>query len=196
MTDYEDETIVVGSVVDADRGHLPYALVHGESLVACAAWALGQAGVRTVDLDSGWDQIQAEGWPIVLHDALCPMTPAEFVAECVEVSLAEDSVVVGVRPVTDTVKVIADGQVGATVDRDDLIAVTSPVVLPSSVVAALDGPPGSDLAALVSGLAAAGRPVRTIPAPAQGRRVASEEDLRVLEALTAPGSDERELLGY
>ena len=38
------------SCVDEGRGALPYALIHGEALVACAAWALGEAGVTPVDI--------------------------------------------------------------------------------------------------------------------------------------------------
>jgi 2-C-methyl-D-erythritol 4-phosphate cytidylyltransferase len=53
------------------------------------------------------------------------------------------------------------------------------------VVAALDGVPTLDLAALVAELATR-FPVETLEAPAQARRVADDSDLRVLEALTAP----------
>ena len=41
-------------MVETDRGSLPFALVHGEPLVACAAWALGEAGVHLVDLGTEW----------------------------------------------------------------------------------------------------------------------------------------------
>ena len=107
---------------------------------------------------------------------------------CVEA--AADAVVVGVRPVTDTVKVVEDGYVGSTLDREGLLQVVSPVVLPPAVVAALDGLPTSDLAALVA-LLAGTYPVTTLEAPATARRVASEDDLRLLEALTAAPPDPR-----
>jgi hypothetical protein len=58
-------------------------------------------------------------------------------------------------------------------------------VLPAPVVAALDGLPSTDLAALVAELATR-FPVETLQAPAEARRVSSEEDLRLLEALTTP----------
>ncbi|MGN0062627.1 MAG: 2-C-methyl-D-erythritol 4-phosphate cytidylyltransferase [Nocardioides sp.] len=196
MSDFEDEPIVLGSVVDAGRGALPYGLIHGESLVACAAWALGQAGVRTIDVDSAWDEVRESGWPLVLHDALCPMTPAEFVTACLELAAEEDAVVVGVRPVTDTVKVVTDGLVGESVDRDRLWAVCSPVVLPADVVASMDAAPGADLAALVAGLAAAGHTVRTLTAPPEGRRVTSADEVRLLEELTVAERPERDLLGH
>ena len=172
-------------MVEADRGSLPFALVHGESLVATAAWALGEAGVFVVDLGTGWDAVTDADVPFVLHDALCPMTPPAFLVACVEHALERSAVTVGVRPVTDTVKELREGLVGDTVDRSALLQVVSPVVLPPAVVAALDGVPSGDFAELVAALAEQ-FPVETLEAPAAARRVADQADLRVLEALTAP----------
>lgn len=172
----------LGIVVEQGRGSLPFALVHGEALVACAAWALGEAEVTIVDATVPWETVRDEGQPLVLQDALCPMTPPEFVVECVRRAVAADVPVAGVRPVTDTVKEVADGQVGATVDREGLVALAAPVVLPPRVVRSLDAAPGPDLAALVISLA----DVELVEAPPSGRAVRSEEDVRLLEALTDP----------
>ncbi|WP_457208305.1 2-C-methyl-D-erythritol 4-phosphate cytidylyltransferase [Nocardioides sp. P5_C9_2] len=173
----------LGLVLDEDRGALPYALVHGEALVACAAWALGGAGVTPIDVGVPWSSVQTAGEAVVLHDALCPMTPAGFIADCVEQALEHDAVVVAVRPVTDTVKHVDDGLVGATVDREGLLAPSSPVVLPPSVVAALDDYPGQDLTAIVARLR--GRhAIETVEAPPEARRVAGAADIALLEALT------------
>jgi len=174
----------LGTVVEADRGSLPFALIHGEALVACAAWALGEAGVTPIDVGTEWSGLAASGEPVVLHDALCPMTPVSFLADCVADAVREDAVVVGVRPVTDTVKSVEDGVVGATVDRDALVSVASPVVLPPAVVAALDGLPTTDFADLVAALRER-FPVVTRQAPPEGRRVTSTDDVRLLEALTS-----------
>ena len=84
----------------------------------------------------------------------------------------------------NTVKSVVDHVVGETVDRTSLVSVASPVVLPASVVAALDGLPSLDFATLVAALRER-FPVELVEAPPAGRRVASEEDVRVLEALTA-----------
>ena len=172
----------LGLVLDQDRGSLPYALVHGEPLVACAAWALGEAGVTLVDVGTPWSSLAAASDPLVLHDPLCPLTPPGFIAECVAASASSGAVVVGVAAVTDTVKQVEDGFAGSTIDRDGLLQVLSPVVLPPAAVAAFDGLPTSDLAALVAELA--GRfPVETVEAPAEARRVTGAGDLRLLEAL-------------
>jgi 2-C-methyl-D-erythritol 4-phosphate cytidylyltransferase len=180
----EEVEPALGAIVDDDRGHLPYALIHGESLVAAAAWALGEAEVTAVDLGTTWEGIVDSGEPFVLHDPLCPMTPPGFIAACVAHAIDRECVVVGVRPVTDTVKVVTDGVVGETVDRAGLVAVASPVVLPATVVASLGSLPSSDFVALVAALRRR-YPVELLEAPPEARRVATVEDIRVLEALTA-----------
>lgn len=174
----------LGIVLDQDRGSLPYSLIHGEALVACAAWALGDAGVTPVDVGVPWSSLQTVDEAVVLHDALCPMTPAGFIASCVGRSLDDDVVVVATRPVTDTVKRIGDGLVGETVDREGLTSIVSPVVLPPSVVSAMVEEPGTDLVVLVAALATTHRVV-LVEAPASARRVRSSEEIELLEALTA-----------
>ena len=104
----------LGLVLEQDRGSLPFALVHGEPLVACAAWALGEAGVTLVDAGTPWSSL------VVRRRAGRPARPA-LPAHAAGRSSRRASpraadgrrVVVGVRPVTDTVKVVEDGYVGA-----------------------------------------------------------------------------------
>ncbi len=189
MDEYDEHvaTPALGAVVETGRGSLPFALIHGEALVACAAWALGDAGVTSVDLGTEWAGIVDSGEPFVLHDPLCPMTPATFVAECVERAAATGRVVVGVRPVTDTVKTVEGGFVGGTLDREELRTVACPIVLPAPVVASLDGLPTTDFAALVEWLRGA-HEVELVEAPPAARRVTSEDEVRLLEALTSPSS--------
>ncbi|MER7557700.1 hypothetical protein ABTZ46_12200 [Nocardioides sp. NPDC126508] len=191
--DYDeiDETVEVppalGIVAEEGRGSLPFALIHGEALVAAATWSLGESGVTPVDFTTSWEGIVAAEEPLVLHDALCPMTPPAFIAHCVSTALARDAVVVGVRPVTDTVKNLAveDGVpvLGATVDRSTLVSVASPIVLPPAVVAVLDEWPTGDFAGIAGALARR-FPVVSVEAPSVGRRVASPEDVRLLESLS------------
>lgn len=182
-TDEEPPVTPVGVVpVEDSRA---FGLLHGESLVAVACWALGEAGVTLLDFSTGWEHVQASGAALVLHDPLCPATPVSFLESAISTSASTAAVVAGVRPVTDTVKRLDDGVVGATVDRSTLVAVTSPVVLPPAVVASLPGWPDlTDVPTLVAGLRER-YPVTFVEAPAEGRRVADESDLRLLEALTA-----------
>lgn len=179
----------LGVVPTDARGSLPYALVHGESLVAAASWALTTAGVELFDYSVSFAAVQEAERALVVHDPLCPLTPAGFLEEAVEECERTGAVVVGVRPVTDTVKEYDGTTLGATLDRDDLVCVTSPVVLPAAVVAALDSLDTDDLAALVAELSAR-FPVRHLLAPPLGRRIVAEPDLEVLVALsrTGPGA--------
>ncbi|WP_436700605.1 2-C-methyl-D-erythritol 4-phosphate cytidylyltransferase [Nocardioides sp. BYT-33-1] len=188
---------VAGIVVEEGRGALPFRLIHGESLVAAAAWAAGEAGVDLLDQTVPWDVVAELEQPLLLHDPLCPMTPPDFLRRCAERASVEDRIIVGVRPVTDTVKeaqAAPDGgeTLGATVDRDGLVAVCSPVVLPASVVADLlgdgDGLPATDFVELVSALRQRYGADRVVlaEAPPAARRVGSDADLELLEALTDP----------
>jgi 2-C-methyl-D-erythritol 4-phosphate cytidylyltransferase len=183
---------VAGIVVEEGRGALPFHLIHGESLVAAAAWAAGEAGVDLLDQTVSWDLVVELEQPLLLHDPLCPMTPPEFLRRCAERAAVTDRIVVGVRPVTDTVKEAHGESLGATVDRESLVAVCSPVVLPATVVADLLGDggrlPSTDFVALVTELRRRygdGR-VDLVEAPPTARRMASAADLVLLEALTDP----------
>lgn len=166
-----DAITPLGIVPLAGRGELPFALVHGESLVACASWALGEAEVDLVDFNVGWEQVRDSGRPLVLHDPLCPLTPASFIASAIELSATREEVVVGVRPVPG---------------RHEGQEIASPIVLPPEVVAGLtDAPDLSDFPEFVTGLLAAGGPaIRWLDAPPSAGRVSSEAEIRDLEALT------------
>ena len=164
FTDDDDVVPALGTILDEGRGALPYALIHGESLVACAAWALGHARVTAVDLGTRWAGLVDSGEPFVVHDSLCPMTPADFIAACLARSVETGAVVVGV---------------------DAIGTVLSPVVLPAAVVADLTDLPSTDLAELVRHLEARFVVERRVAPPAAAR-VSSAADVAALERLTAP----------
>lgn len=162
---------------------MPFALVHGESLIAAASWAVGEAGIQLYDATVTLAGIRASGRMLVLHDPLCPLTPPEFLAEAVRRCAETDQVVVGYRPVTDTVKPLLGDVLGRTVDRSALLAVATPVVIPARVLAEVPDADAGDFAALVERLAAYG-PICWIEAPALARRVLDPAELGVLEALS------------
>lgn len=180
---------VLGWVPLDGRGSLPFALVHGESLVAAASWAVGESGARLFDASVTFDQVRESGLPLLVHDPLCPLTPSDFLTAAAELCVESGSVVVGFRPVTDTVKRTTGERLGETVDRSGLRAVASPVVVPAAVLARLPGLDTSDLPRLVAELATLGE-VTWLEAPPVGRRIVDEADLLVLEALS------RSLGGY
>lgn len=189
--DPDDLPRPLGVVVERERGSLPYALLHGEPLVGCAAWAMGEAGIQLLDLGTPWEDVVWADVPLVLHDPLCPMTPPDFLTACVDAALETGHVVAGVRPVTDTVKELVDGPsgalVGATHDRDELVTVCSPLVIPASVVAGLDGYPPADFVEALAALRAVAE-VELREAPPAARRVAGPDDLIALAALTSPAA--------
>ena len=174
----------VGIVPVDGRGSLPFSLLHNESLVAVASWALGESGVMLLDFTEEWDEVVARGSTLVVHDPLCPGTPVSFLREALAACEEAGACVVGARPVTDTVRSVDEsGTTGRTVDRSELLAVASPVVIPATVVASLpEAPPLDDLADLVVSLRQH-HDVRFLEAPAEARRVADESDVQLLEAL-------------
>lgn len=178
-----DEEQPLGWVPVEGRGSVPFALVHGESLVAAASWALGEAGVMLFDASVTFDQVRRSGRALVLHDPLCPLTPVDFLVDAVTRCEETGAVVVGFRPVTDTVKQSDAEHLGATVDRTVLRAVTSPVVVPAAVLASLDRLDTTDFPSLVADLATRADIV-WLEAPPLSRRVRDEDDLADLEALS------------
>lgn len=190
MEIFEEPEEPLGVVPIEGRGALPFALVHGESLVAAASWALSTAGITLFDYSVPFEAVRDSGRGLVIHDPMCPLTPVSFLRDAVAESVRTGAVVVGVRPVTDTVKHYTvpvgtpqSGILGGTVEREGLWCVTSPVVLPAEVVAVLDELPTTDLAELVAVLTER-FPVRHLPAPALGRRVVDQGDLDLLAALS------------
>jgi 2-C-methyl-D-erythritol 4-phosphate cytidylyltransferase len=174
----------VGFVPVEGRGSLPFALLHEESLVATASWALTEAGVELLDFTTSWAEVQALEAALVLHDPLCPATPVPFLGEAVEAATSSGCVVVGVRPVTDTVAPVTHGVLGPPVDRSGLASVASPVVVPAEVVASLpDWPQPLDAPARLVAALRHSAEVVLLEAPPSARRVVDESDLALLEAL-------------
>lgn len=189
MTSAYDDEGPLGYVPTTGRGSLPYATIDGEPLVALASFALEDAGAVMVDFDVPFDRVRDLGRPLVVHDPLCPLTPIPFLHRAFEVADSEDVVVVGVLPVTDTIKTATGDVVGETVDRESLWLLASPVVLPPKALAGLDDwSDFDDLAGLVTRLRAAGE-VRLLEAPALARRVDDPSSVVLLEALAAEAAD-------
>ena len=109
----------------------------------------------------------------VILDPLCPLVPSDFVAELAARVAATGVAHVGVRPVTDTVKALHDGLVGATLDRDSMRQLAAPLVLPA----------WTDIEGSLAALVAALPEVVLVEAPPLARRVGDRSDIELLEAL-------------
>ncbi|SDO45445.1 2-C-methyl-D-erythritol 4-phosphate cytidylyltransferase [Klenkia soli] len=147
----------------------------------------GLAGALGLHPGEHWRSLAVDG--LVLHDAHCPLLPASSVREAVQLLAAAGprAVVVGVRPVTDTVKEVVDGAVVGTVDRDALRALASPVVVGAGlldVLAAALPEAGqlADLTAVLEALEGAGTVV-PFEVPSAGRRLTDADDVVLMECL-------------
>lgn len=124
---------------------------------------------------------------VVVHDVLCPLVPPDFVRGLL--STAETGrAVAAIRPVVDTLKATSGGFVAQTVDRETLCIVTSPLVSPGSLLAAVDdlGSAVRDPGSLVRQLRKQ-TDVALVPAPDTTRRIADSADLDLLAVVRRRG---------
>lgn len=198
------------------RGELPYALLHRVPLFLHALRALAASGdhvllvvvdqddrervtheVRRAGIeadvragDDWWQRVHEVGigtTGLLVHDALCPLTSTGFI-RAVRRSAAEQSEAswLAYRPVTDTVKTVVDERIQATIDREQLAALVSPVVVSAEVlsgaVASGEPPPVEDFARLADWLRHRGQ-VRLLRAPSLARRVDDASAVNLLECV-------------
>jgi len=187
------------------RGPLPFVDLHHEPLFLHAVRALldveplagrvivtaepdrvdqAASALERADLDVPVQD--AERWwarrtgrlTVLLHDPLCPLVPAWFLAGCLEGPGAD---LVAFRPVTDTIKTVIDERIVDTLDRDRFGIVASPVVFDHDEG---DDRPASteDFAALAAWLRGRGA-VRLRKAPSLGRRVDDPSAVNLLECM-------------
>lgn len=178
------------------RGSLPFALLHGHSLLHHALENLRKLGPVhvTVDPDHVADvrnlvrrerrvtvSLVDDFWAVprdrvLIHDCLCPLAPADFLGTVADAGIAT----VAVRPVTDTLKVVEDDTIGGTIDRDNFCIVTSPTLL----LDVAERPPTEDPAALVTWMRERGE-VALIRAPQLARRASDASSVSVMESVDA-----------
>jgi 2-C-methyl-D-erythritol 4-phosphate cytidylyltransferase len=155
---------------------------------------LGQALLSVLSLRASGESDEPL---LVVHDPRCPLVPAAFVREVVaRAGARDDGVVVGTRPMTDTVKSVMDGVVQRTVDRERLVVLASPLVMRLAVLRRLAEQPQlaecADLDDVVSFARAAGVGVEWAPAPGLAWRVDDAAGVSVLESLTDGGNRPRQ----
>jgi 2-C-methyl-D-erythritol 4-phosphate cytidylyltransferase len=170
----------------------------------------GLSGVRVVEgvasvgaaLATALDDVANRSGPaaehaigvVLLHDPRCPLVPPSCLREVLERAVGEpDAVHVGARSVTDTVKIVNDGSVLATVDRDVLRVLTSPMAISVPVLRQLhsDGRLAdcTDMIDVLELARAAGTRVRWVAAPSLARRIAETAEVTLLECLVEVRAD-------
>ena len=205
-------------LVLGDRGTLPFEALHGESLYLHGLRALVEAfpveatvtvdadvltrvqaevddvgiGARVVTSNDWWEELaRRPAHDLVVHDALCPLTTAQFLRDvAARVVERPGCSLMSFRPVTDTTKTVVDGQISGTIDRRGLAALMSPAVVPASVLAGAISadqiPPLSDFAELATWLRALGD-LELVRAPSMARRVDDASAVNLLECLDEVG---------
>ena len=188
----------------AGRGDLSFAALHGEPLLAHALRAAGAVSegevlvvvdeasrgaadevaravdrgrFRSVTVEQWWRGREARA--DLVHDALCPLAPAELLHEVAAGS--PERAVAAYRPVTDTVKTARDDRIEGTIDRDRLGIVVAPVLIPRDVGVG-EPPPPLDLARLVDWLRAR-TTVDLVRSPSLARRVHDLGSVALLECV-------------
>ena len=154
-----DGVIVVVPAVDAEREH-------------------GVAGgaTRSESVRCGLAAVPADATIICVHDAARPLASAELYGRVVTaVREGADGAVPGV-PVTDTIKVVDDGAVTATLDRATLVAVQTPQAFRAAILRAAHEGHGAatDDAALVEAL---GGNVVVVAGEPANRKITEIDDL-------------------
>lgn len=198
----DGEPVLVHVVRRATELGTPVVVVPPEDACAAVTAMLAAAGLGTRVAVSAARAVEVGGlatavtaaYPtssapaaLLVHDPLCPLTPASHLLAVLDAALAGDgswTAAAGVHLVTDTVKTVhLDGQglaLGGTVDREALRMVTTPVVVParsSAGVTAAGGAPG-----LVRQLRAHER-VALLASPPLARRVHDRSGLDLVLGL-------------
>ncbi len=160
--------------------------VQGLDVAVVAGRTRGVPPSAVLAPDAPWRGSASSG--LLVHDPMCPLLPSSAVRECLA-ALRPDGAVVGLRPVTDTIKQVDDGCIVGTVDRERLAALASPLVVGEQLLDRLAEafPLAGDLAdlpQLVEFVAGAVDVVEVV-VPSLARRITDDDDVALLECLHA-----------
>jgi 2-C-methyl-D-erythritol 4-phosphate cytidylyltransferase len=151
--------------------------------------AVAGGATRSDSVRAGLAVVPEDATIIVVHDAARPLASVELYRRAIDaVHSGADAAIPGI-PVTDTIKVVADGVVVSTPDRSALVAVQTPQAFRAGVLRAAHeaGGDATDDAALVEGL---GGVVAVVAGETTTRKITVPEDLtwaRDQLAVTAEG---------
>jgi len=146
--------------------------------------AVAGGDTRSDSVRAGLDAVPAHATIICVHDAARPFASAELYGRVVAaVRDGAPAAIPGIA-VSDTIKVVADGVVAATIDRDSLVAVQTPQAFRADVLRAAHADQGgsTDDAALVEAL---GLSVVVVAGETTNRKITHPDDLEWARARLA-----------
>ncbi len=131
---------------------------------------------RSESVRNGLGAVPASATIICVHDAARPLAPVAVYERVVAAVAAGADAAIPAVAVTDTVKIVLDGVVVETPDRDTLVAVQTPQAFRADVLrrAHAAGAEATDDAALVEAL---GGRVVAVDGDAQSRKITHPDDL-------------------
>jgi 2-C-methyl-D-erythritol 4-phosphate cytidylyltransferase len=138
--------------------------------------AVAGGATRSDSVRAGLAAVPPDATIVCVHDAARPLASAELYQRAIAaVHDGADAAIPGV-PVTDTIKVVADGVVVSTPDRSALVAVQTPQAFRAGVLRAAHetGGEATDDAALVEGL---GGVVAVVAGEITNRKITVPDDL-------------------
>src|SRR4051812_30022474 len=140
------------------------------------------ADTRAGSVRAGLAAVPDEAEVVVVHDAARPLASVTLFQEVVKaVRAGADGAVPGVAP-ADTVKLVEDGHVAETLDRDRLVAVQTPQAFAAATLRqAHEGDrKGTDDASLVEAI---GGRVAVVPGEVANAKITTQHDLLVARIL-------------
>jgi len=138
--------------------------------------AVAGGATRSDSVRAGLAAVPADATIVLVHDAARPLASVELYRRAIAaVHDGADAAIPGI-PVTDTIKVVADGVVVSTPDRSSLVAVQTPQAFRAGVLRAAheSGADATDDAALVEGL---GGVVAVVEGETTNRKITVPDDL-------------------
>jgi 2-C-methyl-D-erythritol 4-phosphate cytidylyltransferase len=141
---------------------------------------------RAASVRAGLAAVPADAEVVVVHDGARPLASSMLFRSVVDAVVQHGwDAAVPALPVSDTLKHVVDGVVGATQDRSGLVAVQTPQAFRASLLrqAHASGGEATDDAALVE---ACGATVRVVQGDPRNLKVTTRADLEILALLARP----------
>lgn len=165
-------------VITAPEGHL----AAFERICGSRARVVAGGAARSDSVRAGFAAAGAsDGDVVAVHDAARPFIQA-MEANAVFAAAEATGAAIAAIPIVDTVKLVADGRVVRTVDREGLFGAATPQAFRAELLrlALESGRGGTDESVLCEDL---GIPVAVVPVSRRAFKITTEEDLELAEGM-------------